>query len=140
MTQVVEFPWVSCNDVHMATGTIGERIRDARQGLGWDRKRLAAELTALSGKEVTTRTIDNWENDRNYPRDRVGALERVLGVSLRDGQAIDIPVTKDGEEIVVRLRVKGRLTEEELQTTTTAAQAVVDAVVALRSADSDANG
>jgi transcriptional regulator with XRE-family HTH domain len=140
MTQVVEFPLVSCNDVRMDAGKVGERIRSARQRLGWDRERLAAELTALGGRTITTRTIDNWENGRTYPRDRVGALERLLGVDLRDSRALDIPVPRAGREIVVRLHVQGSLTDEAIQRATTAAQAVVDAVIAMETADNDPEG
>lgn len=49
--------------------------------------------------DASVRAISDWENDRRKPRNRTGALEEVLGVSL----------SEDGERSPpVRLREKTR--------------------------------
>lgn len=56
--------------------TLGMRIRRARE-----RARLSQEgLAAAVG--VSVRAVGDWENDRRLPRNRIGALEDVLGVDL----------------------------------------------------------
>lgn len=55
---------------------IGPRIRRARERLHLDRKTLAAKVG------VSARAVYDWEHDRTYPRNRIGALEEVLGVDL----------------------------------------------------------
>jgi transcriptional regulator with XRE-family HTH domain len=56
--------------------TLGMQIRRARE-----RKRLSQEeLAAKVG--ASERAVNDWENDRRKPRNRIGALEEVLGVSL----------------------------------------------------------
>lgn len=58
--------------------SLGERIRRARE-----RARLSQEeLAKAAGASV--RAVGDWENDRRKPRNRIGALEEVLGVSLHD--------------------------------------------------------
>ena len=58
--------------------TLGTRIRRARE-----RARLSQEeLAKLAGASV--RAVGDWENDRRKPRNRLGVLEDVLGVSLDD--------------------------------------------------------
>jgi transcriptional regulator with XRE-family HTH domain len=55
---------------------IGTRIKRARE-----RKRLTqAQLGEAVG--VSQKTIDNWENDRTYPKSSIGALEEFLGIDL----------------------------------------------------------
>lgn len=55
---------------------IGTTIRRARE-----RKRMTQQQVAdLLG--VSRTSVDAWENDRAYPRNSIGALEEVLGVSL----------------------------------------------------------
>lgn len=58
---------------------IGTTIRRARE-----RKRMRQQDLA-EAVGVSRTTVDAWENDRAYPRNRIGALEEVLGVSL-DGE------------------------------------------------------
>jgi transcriptional regulator with XRE-family HTH domain len=61
--------------------TLGTRIRRARE-----RKRLSQEeLAAKVG--ASERAVNDWENDRRRPRNRLGALEEVLGVSLTGNPA-----------------------------------------------------
>ena len=63
----------------MATDTpIGTRIKRARERLHWTQRQLADAL------EVDEKTVRNWEADRGYPRNRIGALEQVLGVRFDD--------------------------------------------------------
>jgi transcriptional regulator with XRE-family HTH domain len=57
---------------------IGSKISRARERLRWTQQQLADAL------DVDRKTVDNWENDRTYPRNRIGALEEVLGISLTD--------------------------------------------------------
>lgn len=63
----------------MTGETLGTRIRRARE-----RRRLSQqELAAAVG--ASPRAVGDWENDRRKPRNRLGALEEVLGVRL-DGE------------------------------------------------------
>jgi transcriptional regulator with XRE-family HTH domain len=56
--------------------TLGTRIRRARE-----RARLSQEeLAKAVGASV--RAVGDWENDRRKPRNRLGAIEQVLGVDL----------------------------------------------------------
>ena len=57
---------------------LGTRIRRARERARWTQQRLADELG------VSVRTVNDWENDRSYPRSSIGAIEDVLDVSLDD--------------------------------------------------------
>lgn len=59
---------------------IGTAIKRARERRRWTQRQLADALG------VDIKTVDNWENGRTRPRNRIGALEEVLGVSL-DGDA-----------------------------------------------------
>lgn len=65
----------------MATNPrIGTMIRRARE-----RKRMSQEdLAHLLG--VSRSAVNAWERDRAYPRNSIGALEEILGISL-DGAA-----------------------------------------------------
>jgi transcriptional regulator with XRE-family HTH domain len=65
--------------------TLGTRIRRARE-----RARLSQEeLANLVG--ASARAVGDWENDRRKPRNRLGALEEVLGVRL-DGEPENGPL------------------------------------------------
>jgi transcriptional regulator with XRE-family HTH domain len=133
MTRVIEFPWVSCHHEAMTRGNdIGDRIRAARQLRGWSREELAE---ALGGDPpVTTRTIDNWENGRTYPRDRTGTLEHVLGIELRYSGT----VTEVVEDMVITIPVRGRLTEEQRAAVAETARVVAEAAAkAFQSGQSD---
>jgi len=59
---------------------IGSKIRRARERLHWTQQKLADALG------VDRKTVDNWENDRTYPRNRIGALEEVLGVTFAEDE------------------------------------------------------
>jgi transcriptional regulator with XRE-family HTH domain len=63
----------------MTPPSLGARIRRARE-----RRQLSQEdLARAVGASV--RAVGDWENNRRKPRNRLGALEEVLGVSL-DGE------------------------------------------------------
>src|SRR5690242_4434635 len=66
---------------------IGTRIKRARER---QKPRMTQQqLADLIG--VSQKTVDNWENDRSYPRSAIGALEEVLGklVDEEPSPAID---------------------------------------------------
>ncbi|TDD37812.1 XRE family transcriptional regulator [Actinomadura sp. KC06] len=59
---------------------IGLKIKRARE-----RQKPRMTQEQLADKiGVSQKTIDNWENDRSYPRSSIGALEEILG-PLTDG-------------------------------------------------------
>ena len=61
----------------MATGPhLGTLIKRARERRRWTQRQLADAVG------VNVKTIDNWEAGRTSPRNRLGALEQVLGIAL----------------------------------------------------------
>lgn len=69
--------------------SLGARIRRARE-----RAKLSqGELASAVGASV--RAVGDWENDRRKPRNRLGALEQVLGISL-DGPEPEPDILPDG--------------------------------------------
>jgi transcriptional regulator with XRE-family HTH domain len=60
--------------------TLGTRIRRARE-----RARLSQEELAQA-VDASVRAVGDWENDRRKPRNRLGALEDALGVSLDENE------------------------------------------------------
>lgn len=56
----------------------GTRIKRARERRRWTQRQLADALG------VNIKTVDNWENGRTSPKNSLGALEQVLGISLDD--------------------------------------------------------
>lgn len=59
----------------MASARIGTKVRRARLRRRWTQLQLA------QAAEVSLRTVNDWENDRAYPRNPV-ALEEILGIRL----------------------------------------------------------
>lgn len=55
---------------------LGLRIRRAREKLEWRQEDLAVAVG------VSRNTIGNWERGEHVPRNRIGRLEEVLGVTL----------------------------------------------------------
>jgi transcriptional regulator with XRE-family HTH domain len=55
---------------------IGIVIRRARERKHWTQQQLA------DAAGVSRTTVDAWENNRSWPRNRIGAIEDILGVSL----------------------------------------------------------
>lgn len=95
---------VSCLDWHLVAShhvrmasdplTLGTRIRRARE-----RARLSQdELAKLV--DASRRAVGDWENDRRKPRNRLGALEQVLGVNLGEEEEQVRPIsTQTRQEI-----------------------------------------
>lgn len=83
------------------TPPIGPAIRDARERKQWTQEQLAKAVG------TTRRTVDNWENGRTSPKNRIGALERELGVDLRGDVGRDTyvgePGPQEGFSVVERL-------------------------------------
>ena len=66
----------------MATDShLGTLIKRARERRRWTQRQLADALG------VNPKSVDNWENGRTSPRNSIGALEEVLGISLDEDQA-----------------------------------------------------
>lgn len=63
--------------------SLGARIRRARERAKLSQEELANAVGA------SVRAVGDWENDRRKPRNRLGAIEEVLGISL-DGEPDDI--------------------------------------------------
>jgi transcriptional regulator with XRE-family HTH domain len=61
----------------MATGTeLGTTIKRARERLHWRQIDLARAIG------VDVKTVGNWERGQTIPRNRIGAIEETLSVSL----------------------------------------------------------
>jgi transcriptional regulator with XRE-family HTH domain len=75
--------------------SLGDRIRTAREAAGLTRE----ELAARAG--VSPRTLGNWERGTVAPRSKLGAIERVLAVRLREGSpdqdAVTLTAATDAE-------------------------------------------
>jgi transcriptional regulator with XRE-family HTH domain len=54
----------------------GLKIRRARERLGWTQRELASYVGA------SHKSVGNWERGTTSPKNRTGALEAVLGISL----------------------------------------------------------
>ena len=80
---------------------IGTMIKRARERKRWTQRQLADAVG------VNVKTVDNWEAGRTSPRNRLGALEEVLGVALYaeqpgpDELADLLPPTDDWEADVL---------------------------------------
>jgi transcriptional regulator with XRE-family HTH domain len=55
---------------------IGTKIKRARERLLMSQEELAEKL------RVSRSAVNSWERGRSYPRNRIGALEEVLGIDL----------------------------------------------------------
>lgn len=61
----------------MATDTrLGTTIKRARERMRMTQRQLAQALS------VNIKTVDNWENNRTSPKNSIGAIEEILGISL----------------------------------------------------------
>jgi transcriptional regulator with XRE-family HTH domain len=76
-------------------GTIGTKIKRARERKRWSQRELAAAL------RVDRKSVDNWENGRTYPRSSIGALEAVLGISFDGAPEPDVLAPRDPWEQAV---------------------------------------
>ena len=65
----LDLPWIANDPAYMAADvSLGEQIRGARER----RHMTQQQLADLLG--VDRKTVDNWENRRTSPRNRMGAL------------------------------------------------------------------
>jgi transcriptional regulator with XRE-family HTH domain len=86
--------------------SLGARIRRARE-----RAQLSQEdLARLVG--ASKRAVGDWENDRRKPRNRLGALEEVLGVPL---DAEPEPEPAIPKSLLREIEATDGLTEDERQ-------------------------
>jgi transcriptional regulator with XRE-family HTH domain len=92
--------------------TLGTRIRRARERARLSQEELAKAVSA------SPRAVGDWENDRRKPRNRLGALEDVLGVRLDSAPEPEPAVPKSLERAIMQ---EDGLTPDERQ-------AVLDAV------------
>lgn len=70
----------------MPATDLGTRIKRARERLRWTQRQLADAVG------VNVKTVDNWENGRSSPRNRLGSLEAVLGIDLSGEPAAPGPL------------------------------------------------
>ena|SRR5215471_14468172 len=66
-----------------APPSLGTRIRRARERAKMSQEDLATAVDA------SVRAVGDWENDRTKPRNRLGAIEAALDVSLEEAPAED---------------------------------------------------
>lgn len=85
---------------------IGTKIRQARERLHW----LQRDLAAAVGVDV--KTVSNWEHDRAYPRNRIGALEKALGITIYDAAAVE---KAERLEEIAALRKRLEVLAEEIE-------------------------
>jgi transcriptional regulator with XRE-family HTH domain len=67
---------------------VGLKIKRARERRRWTQRRLAEEIG-----DVSFKTVGNWERGLSYPRNAIGRIEEVLGISLTEG--MPDPVVSD---------------------------------------------
>lgn len=72
---------------------LGVRIRRARERRRWTQAQLA------TAADASVRAVGSWERGEAVPRNRIGVLEAVLGVSL----AADVPAPDPEEEALREL-------------------------------------
>jgi transcriptional regulator with XRE-family HTH domain len=63
-------------------------IRRARERKRWTQQQLADAVG------VSRTTVDAWENNRTFPRNRAGALEQVLGIRLDGSDPAPAPAAE----------------------------------------------
>jgi transcriptional regulator with XRE-family HTH domain len=81
---------VASNDGRVDPAGLGHRIRRARERKRWSQRELAAAIG------VGTRSVGRWERGEAVPRNAIGALEHVLGISLEeDAEELD-----ENEEVI----------------------------------------
>jgi transcriptional regulator with XRE-family HTH domain len=78
--------------------TVGDQIRSARHRRQWTQKQLADAVG------VNVKTVDNWENGRTSPKNRLGAVEEVLGLRLGDEPTEPEELTSADPRIMAILR------------------------------------
>lgn len=82
----------------MTPPSLGTRIRRARERARLSQKELATAVGA------SARAVGDWENDRRKPRNRLGALEEVLGVRLDGEPDPTLPTPEEMERLREHIR------------------------------------
>lgn len=62
---------------------LGDEIKKAREARGWTQAELAERL------RVGLKTINNWESNRVSPKNRLGMIGEVLGITIDDADVSD---------------------------------------------------
>lgn len=86
--------------------SLGTRIKRARERARLSQEELATAVGA------SRRAVGDWENDRRRPRNRLGALEDVLGVRLDDEPE---PAPAIPKSLLRDIMTEPGLTDEERQ-------------------------
>jgi transcriptional regulator with XRE-family HTH domain len=102
---------------------VGRRIRAARERRRWSQAELAAKVQAAP------RTVGSWERGETLPQNHIGVLEDVLDIVLTDYETLDIPVPDVGRDIVVRIPVRGPVTEQVRRAAEESARAAAEAAL-----------
>lgn len=85
----------------MAPDSLGMRIRRARERKHWTQRHLADAVGA------SVRAVGDWERDIKTPRNRIGALEDVLGVNLSESSDVLVFRSPEEEDFWRNLQVAG---------------------------------
>lgn len=97
----IDCPKVAGHHVLVDPAELGRRVKRAREARGWSQSELTGELTRQrGGKRVGIRSVGRWERGETAPRNAIGALEAVLGISLGAAeQAPFVPADDDEARI-----------------------------------------
>lgn len=88
----------------LVVDNLGPRIRSAREALGLRQEELAETV------RVSVTTVKNWESGRTSPRDRIGAIERALHITLRPHETAHRgPLLDDASDAQVLGSIAARL-------------------------------
>ena len=110
-------PEVASHHVQVDAPATGHKIRRARESKGWNQQDLADALTRQrGGRRVGVRSVGRWERGETLPRNAIGALEAVLGVSL-DGNDPGVPDAGEAElrEALMAIARGGLMTAEDVE-------------------------
>lgn len=78
----------------MASDDLGRRIKRARERKHWSQQQLADAI------EAGVRSVGRWERGEAIPKNRIGALEAVLGINLDEpGNGQVMPQNDDEQQI-----------------------------------------
>lgn len=90
------------------SSAVGPRIKRARERLKLTQRQLAKIV------DVDVKTVDNWEHDRTYPKNRLGALEDALGIDLHAPATDQSAPETDPDEIRIMALESFSLQEKEM--------------------------
>jgi transcriptional regulator with XRE-family HTH domain len=123
-------PATMCN---MQPEELGRRIKAAREQKHWTQQELADKVGA------SVRSVINWEQGISAPRNRTGALEQVLGISLNPYEEVAEIEVQPG--LTVTIPIPAGLSEEARELLAETARKSVEAALAvLDSGQRDTNG